>query len=84
MIISVTIWRWPHPKGGEAWTIFLLDTTNITLTRRSSMTPFRRAQGDNVSAALRRQPHLLLSGPGAAVRGHGRVREPPAGSTLGR
>ena len=40
MIISVTVWRRPHPKGGEAWITYLLVAVlrNLTLTRGNKMT----------------------------------------------
>ena len=39
MIISVTVWRRPHPKGGEAWITYLLVAVlrNLTLTRGNKM-----------------------------------------------
>jgi hypothetical protein len=39
MIISVTVWRRPHPKGGEAWITQMLEavTRNLTLIRRITM-----------------------------------------------
>jgi len=39
MMISVTVWRRPHPKGGEAWITYLLEAVNtLTLTRGNKMT----------------------------------------------
>jgi len=51
MIISVTIWRWPHPKGGEAWTTILLAVNyNLTITKEFIMS--KNTKKSPVAAAI--------------------------------